>query len=52
MTVSVSDAEPDDLVCRRFLIRERSQRRCLQQRYGYAKDQARKEITDWLDRQK
>jgi len=24
----------------------------LQQRYGYAKDQARKEISDWLDRQK
>jgi len=24
----------------------------LQQRYGYAKDQAKKEVNDWLDRQK
>ncbi len=24
----------------------------LQQRYGYAKDQAQKEVNDWYDRQK
>ena len=24
----------------------------LQQRYGYAKDQAKKEVNDWFDRQK